>query len=96
MTALETRVAAEYGRPLPAPATPERLVAHNQMREMWAAPYRKRTIMMIIFNVFQTVSFYGFANWAPTLLIKQGITITIVCSTLQSSRSPRRWGRCSA
>jgi putative MFS transporter len=26
--------------------------------------------------VFQTVGFYGFANWVPTLLIKQGITIT--------------------
>ncbi len=76
MTALETRVAAEYGRPLPAPAAPERFVARHQMREMWSGPYLKRTIMMIIFNVFQTVSFYGFANWAPTLLIKQGITIT--------------------
>lgn len=32
--------------------------------------------MMIIFNIFQTVSFYGFLNWVPTLLIKQGITIT--------------------
>jgi MFS transporter, putative metabolite:H+ symporter len=26
--------------------------------------------------VFQTVGFYGFANWVPTLLIKQGITVT--------------------
>ena len=43
---------------------------------MWVPPYRKRTLMMIIFNVFQTVGFYGFANWVPTLLIKQGITIT--------------------
>lgn len=32
--------------------------------------------MMTIFNVFQTVGFYGFANWVPTLLIKQGITVT--------------------
>jgi putative MFS transporter len=39
-------------------------------------PFRNRAIMMIIFNVFQTVSFYGFANWVPTLLISQGITIT--------------------
>lgn len=43
---------------------------------MWVAPYRKRAVMMMIFNVFQTVGFYGFANWVPTLLIKQGITIT--------------------
>jgi putative MFS transporter len=39
-------------------------------------PYRSRTLMMTIFNVFQTVGFYGFANWVPTLLIRQGITVT--------------------
>jgi MFS transporter, putative metabolite:H+ symporter len=43
---------------------------------MWQAPYGKRAVMMIIFNVFQTVGFYGFANWVPTLLIKQGVTVT--------------------
>ncbi len=32
--------------------------------------------MMIIFNVCQTIGFYGFANWVPTLLVKQGITLT--------------------
>ncbi|MEX3786297.1 MFS transporter [Paraburkholderia sp. BR14374] len=35
-----------------------------------------RRAVLTIFNVFQTVGFYGFANWVPTLLIKQGITIT--------------------
>jgi putative MFS transporter len=39
--------------------------------------------MMIIFNVCQTVGFYGFANWVPTLLVKQGITLTM--SLLYSS-----------
>ena len=32
---------------------------------MWRAPYGKRAAMMIIFNVCQTVGFYGFANWVP-------------------------------
>ncbi len=76
MTALEQRVEAEYGRPLPPPAPPAPAAPHGAMREMWAPPYLKRSIMMIIFNVFQTVSFYGFANWVPTLLIQQGITVT--------------------
>ena len=76
MTALETRVAAEYGRSLPSPAVPKPVARHDQMREMWTPPYLTRSIMMIIFNIFQTVSFYGFLNWVPTLLIKQGITIT--------------------
>ena len=38
--------------------------------------YLRRTVMLMVFNVFQTVGFYGFANWVPTLLIKQGITTT--------------------
>ena len=76
MTTLETRVAAEYGRSLPSPAVPKPVARHDQMREMWTPPYLTRSIMMIIFNIFQTVSFYGFLNWVPTLLIKQGITIT--------------------
>jgi putative MFS transporter len=43
---------------------------------MWVKPYGTRATMMIIFNIFQTVGFYGFANWVPTLLIKQGVTVT--------------------
>jgi putative MFS transporter len=44
--------------------------------EMWQPPYRTRSIMLIIFHLFQTVGFYGFSNWVPTLLIKRGIAIT--------------------
>jgi len=31
--------------------------------------------MLVVFNVFQTIGFYGFSNWVPTLLIKQGISV---------------------
>jgi len=44
--------------------------------EMWRPPYRTRSIMLIVFHLFQTVGFYGFSNWVPTLLIKRGIAIT--------------------
>ena len=44
--------------------------------EMWHPPYRTRSIMLIIFHLFQTVGFYGFSNWVPTLLVKRGIAIT--------------------
>lgn len=44
--------------------------------EMWRPPYRRRSVMLIIFHLFQTVGFYGFSNWVPTLLIKRGIAIT--------------------
>jgi len=44
--------------------------------EIWRPPYLTRTVMLIIFNLFQTVGFYGFSNWVPTFLISQGITVT--------------------
>lgn len=76
MAALEARVAAESGRPLPPPAPPSPVQPRGGFRGMWVPPYRRRTLMMAGFNVFQTVGFYGFANWVPTLLVAQGITVT--------------------
>jgi MFS transporter, putative metabolite:H+ symporter len=76
MTALEAKVRSEYGRDLPPPAPSMPVAPRGSFHDMWVPPYRNRTLMMTIFNVFQTVGFYGFANWVPTLLIKQGITIT--------------------
>jgi putative MFS transporter len=76
LSKIEAIVAQEYGRPLPARAAPVSVAPSSRFSDMWAAPYGKRAIMMIIFNIFQTVGFYGFANWVPTLLIKQGITVT--------------------
>jgi putative MFS transporter len=32
--------------------------------------------MLIAFHLFQTVGFYGFSNWVPTLLIQRGIAVT--------------------
>ena len=31
--------------------------------------------MMIVFQALQTVGFYGFANWAPTFLLKRGFSL---------------------
>jgi putative MFS transporter len=76
LSKLEAIVQQEYGKPLPAPAAPAPVAGSARFSDMWAAPYGKRAIMMILFNIFQTVGFYGFANWVPTLLIKQGITVT--------------------
>src|SRR5207244_7573687 len=76
MTEIERKVGAAYGKTLPKPLPPEPVVRHSKFREMWVPPFRKRAIMMIIFNVFQTIGYYGFANWVPTLLIKQGNMVT--------------------
>jgi len=31
---------------------------------------------LIAFNLFQAAGYYGFASWAPTLLVSQGIAVT--------------------
>ncbi|QIE26411.1 Inner membrane metabolite transport protein YdjE (plasmid) [Caballeronia sp. SBC1] len=76
MARIEARVEQEYGKPLPPPALPEPVRTRASFRDLLVAPYRKRVAMLIIFHVFQTMGYYGFANWIPTLLIKQGITVT--------------------
>ncbi len=44
--------------------------------EMWNPRYRGRTIMLVIYNLFQTIGYYGFSSWVPTLLISQGVEVT--------------------
>lgn len=43
--------------------------------ELWRAPYLGRTAMLVIFQALQTIGFYGFANWAPTFLLKRGVSL---------------------
>ena len=38
--------------------------------------YRSRTVMLVIFQVLQTVAYYGFATLAPLVLVGKGFTIT--------------------
>ncbi len=76
VTALEARVEAEHGAPLPPPGPAEVVLPRGRLVDLFSERYRSRTIMLVVFHLFQTVGFYGFANWVPTLLIKQGITVT--------------------
>ncbi len=61
--------------PLPVSSKAPQPSSRGRFLEIWQPPYRRRTIMLVIFNLFQTVGYYGFANWLPTLLIQQGITV---------------------
>ena len=76
LSKLESVIEKEFGGTLPAPTVHEPVTTRRTFRDMWAAPYGRRTVMMSIFHIFQTVGFYGFANWVPTLLVKKGITVT--------------------
>lgn len=78
ITMIESRVQAETGRALPEPELLAHEVEENRGSwfEIWSRPYLPRTVMMIIFNLLQTIGYYGFASWVPTLLVSQGITVT--------------------
>jgi putative MFS transporter len=70
--AVEARVAADLGRPLPEPAPPVAEAGGAGFAEIWRPPYRRRTVMLAVVNFFQTVGYYGFNNWMPALLEAQG------------------------
>ena len=74
--AIEAKVAAEYGRPLPPPGPEEPVSPASRFVDLLAPGVRGRLILMSVFNIFQTIGYYGFNNWVPSLLVKQGITVS--------------------
>jgi MFS transporter, putative metabolite:H+ symporter len=77
VSALEQKVEAD-GVVLPPP---EVLAGETERKagawsEMWNPMYRGRTIMLVVYNLFQTIGYYGFSSWVPTLLISQGVEVT--------------------
>jgi len=75
---MESEVRAETGRELPPPRNVSGEVEEKPGRwmEMWQGVYRGRTIMMVAYNLLQTIGYYGFASWVPTLLIAKHIDVT--------------------
>lgn len=76
LRAMEARIAKETGT-LPLPGEPLVSPRPSQVRgSLWRPPYRRRVAFMAVFHLLQGVGYYGFANWLPTLLEAQGVTIT--------------------
>ena len=74
---LEARAARDLGGSLPAPGKPtESSEEKGRFLELFRPPYLGRTVVMSVFNAMQTVAFYGFGSWVPTLLIAKGIHVT--------------------
>ncbi|HEY2845349.1 MAG TPA: MFS transporter, partial [Bryobacteraceae bacterium] len=77
MSDLEARVERDTGASLSPPAPPVPVKqGSSSFREIFRPPYGKRTLVMSVFNLMQTIGFYGFGSWVPTLLIAKGINIT--------------------
>jgi len=74
---IEQCVARDLGSQVPPIHPPAAELARGAAKaiSLWAPPYRRRTIVLIAFHVFQTIGYFGFTNWLPTLLVSQGIEI---------------------
>jgi putative MFS transporter len=74
---IEQRVARDLGFELPPLRAPTHAPMGGRAKaiSMWVPPYRRRTIVLIVFHLFQTIGYFGFANWLPTLLVSQGVEI---------------------
>ncbi len=77
MEKLEAGVARDIGHALPPPrvidpAPPEQ----GSLGEILRRPYAGRTLMLSVFNLMQSIAFYGFGSWVPSLLIAKGIHVT--------------------
>lgn len=78
----EERALKEYGA-LPPPIEVKVVKAERvPISTIFSREYRKRTIMLWIFEFFQTAVYYGFTSLAVTVLLSKGFTIV---STLQYS-----------
>ncbi len=77
VSAIEDRVVAELGRPLPPPAgsVPDPAANTGRWAEMFSAFYLPRTIVISIFQFCQTIAVFGFTSFVPVLLVKQGFTV---------------------
>ncbi len=83
---IERRVVADLGGqalPLPAAHAVERAEVKGSFAEIFSPQYRSRTIMLMVFQFFQTFGFYGFAAWVPTLIAQQ-VGINLGSSLLYS------------
>ena len=71
---IEAKVQADLGStPLPTPGVhaSDKAEPVGRLSEAFVPPYRSRTIMLMVFQFFQTFGFYGFAAWVPTLIAQQ-------------------------
>ncbi|NBH09989.1 MFS transporter [Amycolatopsis sp. SID8362] len=73
---IEAQVAAEKGLlPEPAPPIDEAPVAKAPLRLLLRKKYLLPTLLLTVLWVTQTIGFFGYSSWAPTLLAKEGFSV---------------------
>src|SRR5450631_3679511 len=77
MQTLEASAGVSQARPDRAAVAPlARAATKASFAELFKPPYLSLVVLFMVFNFCQAFGFYGFANWVPTLLVEQGITVT--------------------
>ncbi|MGD6749477.1 MFS transporter [Streptomyces sp. BH105] len=73
---IESHVAAEKG-PLPEPAPPVAEVPTTRapLKLLLQKKYLYPTLLLTVLWVTQTIGFFGYSSWAPTLLAKEGFSV---------------------
>ncbi|HEY5106852.1 MAG TPA: MFS transporter [Caulobacteraceae bacterium] len=66
---LEAASGLPVTRPVAGAVVRER---RGRLREIFQPPYARRTALLALFNALQAIGFYGFGNWAPSLIAAQG------------------------
>ena len=72
VTAIEGTV---HGPLPPVQDTPDEPVARLTLAQMFDRTYRRRTAMLWVFQILQTVGYYGFGSLAPVVLTAKGFDV---------------------
>jgi len=74
-TASRTRCAPQRAPSCRGRGVPEEPLVRLPLTSMFGATYRRRTVMLWIFQVLQTVGYYGFGSLAPIVLVSKGYSV---------------------
>jgi MFS transporter, putative metabolite:H+ symporter len=75
MDQIEAEVSQEKGE-LPQPVEEVRaMVAKRGYGELFSKKYVGRTVVLLLLWILQTLGFYGFVAWVPTLLVAHGFSL---------------------
>jgi putative MFS transporter len=72
---IEGRIKADFGSLPPLGEEPPTMGRRGKFTDLFARSYLGRTTMLIGAWIFQTLGFYGFMAWVPTLLAAHGFSL---------------------
>lgn len=72
---IEARARTEFGNLPPPSETAPSVERQGGYADLFAIEYRSRTIMIVMAWICETLGFYGFMAWVPTLLVAHGFSI---------------------